>query len=192
MNMEEKNHTKKNIDLEFERIKKTYKDYERELLQEGKNLFWTTDKGIYGTADMDNFFEWCKKINLEKYDKFLDLGSGEGRLVLIASLFTNAKGIEYDEKLVKKGTQVREMLGIGSDRCKLLCGNYMEHDIKEYDIIFVNPDKGFMWGLDNKLSKELKGELWVYNQVFAPNALEKDEKLWIGQIPITKYTNEHE
>ena len=52
-----------NMDVEekFDMIKKTYKLGETELLDKGQNLFWTTDKGIFGTSRMDVVFEFFKE-----------------------------------------------------------------------------------------------------------------------------------
>ena len=40
--------------------------------------------GPSGTQDIYDFFV---KIKLERYKNFIDLGSGDGKVVLIASLF---------------------------------------------------------------------------------------------------------
>jgi len=83
----------------------------------------------------------------------LDLGSGDGKIVLIASLFTkSAAGIEFDEELVKKGIEIRDKLGL---KCDLICADYMEHDFSQYDILFINPDKSFHHGLEEKLLREM-------------------------------------
>lgn len=173
---------------EFKEIKRMYKLYESELLSEGKNLFWTTEKGIFGTSSMDSCYQLFEEIGLEDYKRFIDLGCGDGRIVLIASLFTKATGIEHDKKLVKKAIEIRDRLGL---ECELIAGDYMKQDLSKYDILFINPDKGFMWGLDNKLSKELKGEIYVFNEIFYPNILKKGRKYWYGgTMPIVKYTKE--
>jgi hypothetical protein len=174
-------------DKMFEEILDVYSEHEKELQQQGKNLYWDTDKGIFGTSRMRAVYEFFKKIKLEKYKNFLDLGSGDGRIVLIASLFTKATGIEFDLKLHRKAEEIKRRLGLD---CTFIKGDYMQQDISQYDIIFINPDKGFIWGLDNKLSLELKGELYVYNEVFQPNALKKGKKFWAMGSPIVKYTNE--
>jgi len=175
-------------ETKFSEIKQAYKLQESELLGEGKNLFWNTEKGIFGTSSMDSVFALFKEIKLDGYKRFLDLGCGDGRVALIASLFTETVGIEYDEKLVRVAEEIKDKLGL---TCEFVVGDYMEHDISQYDIVFINPDKGFLWGLDNKLSAELRGELYVYNEVFAPAALKKGKKFWYGgAMPIVKYTNE--
>ncbi|MFC1723489.1 class I SAM-dependent methyltransferase [Nanoarchaeota archaeon] len=175
------------MDEEFLEIKKAYKIHESDLLDKGKNLFWTTDKGMFGTSNMDTVFGFFKEIGLGKYKKFLDLGCGDGRIVLIASLFTDAVGIEYDKELVGKAQEMRDKLGMD---CRFIAGDYMKHDIGQYDVVYINPDKGFLWGLDNKLSSDLSGDLFVYNEIFKPNALEKKEKHWNGEFPVVHYVNE--
>ena len=175
-------------DRKFEEIKEAFKAEEDKLLRSGKTLFWDTEKGVFGTSSMDSCFKFFKEIGLEKYEKFIDLGCGDGRIVLIASLFTKAVGIEFDETLLAKGVELRDGLGLS---CELIAEDYYSHDISGYDFVFMNPDQGFVWGMDNKLSLELTGELYVYNDVFVPNVLKEVKKYrYGGPMPIVKYVKE--
>jgi tRNA1(Val) A37 N6-methylase TrmN6 len=130
-------------------------------------------------------FELFKKIELCKFKNFIDLGSGDGRVVLIASLFTSAAGIEYDAELHRKAVEIREKLKI---KANLIRGDFMHHDLSKYDIIFINPDKPFNKGLERKLQSELKGILLVYNMVFSPDSMKKGRTYWLEQTPATVYT----
>jgi hypothetical protein len=175
----------KDIEKKFLEIKQAYKEYYNSILGKGKLLVWDTDKGIWGFTNADDAFEFFKKIELQKYKNFLDLGSGDGIVVSIAGLFTNATGIEFDKQLHEKAAAMKDKLKIN---CNLICNDYMNYDFSKYDIIFINPDKGFHHGLEDKLLKELKGILFVHQQIFQPRFLKKGKTYWMGQTPIISYT----
>ncbi len=170
---------------ELQKIKKEYEDFHRSMLEQGKIPVYDTEIGIYGVSIADNIYDLFKKIDLKKYKNFLDLGSGDGRVVLIASLFTKATGIEYDKELVKKGIEIKNKLKLRAD---FIQGDFLKQDLKKYDIIFINPDKGFHKGTEEKLLKEMKGKLIVYNFVFHPRFLKKGKTYWFEQTPVTVYT----
>jgi SAM-dependent methyltransferase len=172
------------IDAKFHEIKLAYAELERKLKDSGKGLVYRTDKGIYGTTNLDAIFKFFKEIGLQNYRSFLDLGCGDGRVVLVAALFTEASGIEFDAELVFLGRQIRDGLGIG---CELKVGDYLTADISNYDVVFMNPDHEF-GPLDTKLKKELRGPLFIYNEIFAPAMLKKGKKYWPSQVPVITYT----
>lgn len=174
-------------DFRFQDIKDAYAEFEHGLKESGRGLVYRTEKGIYGTTNLDNIFKFFREINLQNFRHFLDLGCGDCRVVLVAALFTKATGIEFDSELVGYGRKIKDSLGIS---CELIVGDYLGHDLSQYDIIFMNPDHEFR-ELDAKLRAELKGPLFVYNEIFAPNTLKKGRKFWAGQIPIVKYTNDY-
>ncbi|OIP31430.1 MAG: hypothetical protein COW04_09195 [Deltaproteobacteria bacterium CG12_big_fil_rev_8_21_14_0_65_43_10] len=94
--------------------------------------------------------------------RFLDLGSGDGRVVFLASLFGAAStGIEFDEDIFNSGLKARDKLSNRFDLSKteLIRGDFFEADFSGYDVIYY-----FMSGsfeekrLEEKLAKELKQE----------------------------------
>ncbi|MBW2963917.1 hypothetical protein KY363_00515 [Candidatus Woesearchaeota archaeon] len=170
-------------DTMFRKIKEQYALFEQSLKDSGRGLVYRTEKGIYGTTNLDNIFMFFKEINLQNYRHFLDLGCGDGRVVLVASLFTKATGIEYSAELLEAGIAVRDRLGLS---CGLVVGDYLSHDFSGYDIVFINPDHDF-GELNAKLARELNGPLFIYNEIFSPEGLVKGRKFWYGQLPIVKY-----
>jgi protein-L-isoaspartate O-methyltransferase len=169
----------------FIKIKEEYDNFYKSLLKHGKMPVRDTEVGIWGISAADNVFNFFKKIKLNKYKNFLDLGSGDGKVVLIASLFTKATGIEYDKELHDKAVEIREKLNLSAN---LIQGDFLDYDWSKYDIIFINPDKGFHKGTEDKLLKELNGKLFVYNFVFEPRFLKKGKKYWFNETPVTVYT----
>ncbi len=144
----------------------------------------STDYGFWGTASVWTVFQFFRKVNLEKYDCFVDLGSGDGRVVLLASLFTDAVGVEGDEELVELSHEIREELGLDAE---FHCEDFLDHDCSQYDCVFINPDKSFSPELEEKLSEEVEGHIYVYNKIYKPQRLEKGRTMWVEQLPIIKY-----
>ncbi|MDO8740719.1 MAG: class I SAM-dependent methyltransferase [Candidatus Woesearchaeota archaeon] len=176
------------MDLEkYSELKKAYDAYGNSLLKHGKLLYKDTEKGIWGITPCEDIFNLFIKINLEKYKTFLDIGSGDGRAVLTAALFgINTVGIEIDDELIKVSNEIKNKLKIKN--AVFLKKDFFGEDFSKYDVLFINPDKGFHLGLEDKLIKELKGRLFVYNRIFVPRFLKKTRMIWVGQMPIIEYT----
>ena len=86
----------------FEQIKKTYDDFQNHLLKNNVLLARDTGIGYWGVTPLAETFEIFKRINLGKYKNMIDIGSGDGRIVLLASLFgVKSKGIEFDKVAVQ-------------------------------------------------------------------------------------------
>lgn len=99
-----------------------------------------TQEGSWLQSRIDRLFEIMELLNLPKGKKFIDLGSGDGRAVIIASIFgLNATGYEADNELFLFGLDMeRKILGSNGsvdfrNRDFLKDPNL---NIKEYDVIF--------------------------------------------------------
>lgn len=156
----------------FNRIKKSYDEKDDAEVSIRGNVLKDTSYGFFVPSNMDKVFELFSMIELQKYRNFVDLGSGDGRIVLIASLFTKATGIESDSELHKESLEMMNKLGL---KARFEQGDYMEHDISRYDAVYMYPDKKISPGLNKKLKKELKGELIIYTNMFLPKELETRE-----------------
>ena len=170
---------------QFNRIKARYREFERELLSQGKLPMRSTNTGFWGTADLEAVFHLFEALHLEKDKGFLDLGSGDGRIVLVAELFTQAQGVESDPELVDQSEEIRQELGLKAD---FVCTDFLSLDLSKFDFFFINPDHRFEEAFEDKLLQEARGKrLFVYNIVFAPEKLKKGKTYWHDQIPITEY-----
>jgi len=167
-------------------IKQAFADFDKELRNKFLFVVRDTEKGIWGPSNLDVVEELFKKINLQKFKHFLDIGAGDGRVVAIASQFTTAYGIESDKNLVDSGNRIMKKLKLNA---QLICDDFFKHDFSAYDIFFINPDKGFHHGLEDKLLKEMKKDslLLVYNNIFLPRFLKRGVTHWIQQVPITEF-----
>ncbi len=155
----------------FNRIKEEYSNFHAELLKKGMLPVRSTERGFWGISVCDEIFELFQKINLSGYRNLIDLGSGDGRVVLIASLFTDTIGIEYDQELINKSLEIKRKLGLSASFLK---EDFYNHDLSQYDLIFSFPDEPLYRGLDNKLKKELRGRLILYGPFLNTTKLQKE------------------
>ena len=182
------------MEKEFLQIKQKYGDFYDSLLRQGQLVYRNTDVGIWGAAVTDEVFNLFKKIKLHNFKNFLDLGSGDGKVVMIASLFgLKATGIEYDKWLVENTLKIRNSLMHLPHvrKTKFLQKNYYDHDFSNYDIVFCNPDEPMYRNLEGKMLKELKGHLVVYGPHFHPRHLRKLQTIDI-QGTLVSVFSQHE
>ena len=96
-----------------------------------------TEKGIWGTSITQDIFDFFRQIKLQNYRNFIDLGSGDGKVVLIASLFgINAAGIEFDKDLIKASVKIRDQLKLNAE--------FMQGDFLEQDLFFCSQVQAHM------------------------------------------------
>jgi SAM-dependent methyltransferase len=166
-------------------VKEVYDRLDRDSLEKGILPMHSTQDGFWGSSNIDIVYDFFVKVGLEKYKRFLDLGSGDGRIVLLASIFTDATGAETDQELFERAVKIRDSLGL---KAEFLKKNYLDINFEDYDFIYVYPDKRFSPELEKKLKKELKGKLFVYSSVYLPYFLKKGKTWWVDQYPTIEYT----
>jgi hypothetical protein len=152
--------------------------------------FFDTEHGIWGASAMDHCFELFMRIRLDERKGFVDLGSGDGRIVLIAALFTDSCGIEGDDELSATASRIREELLQQIPelaRCQLRSADYTREDLSAYDTLFTFADHPWNPDFERKLENECKGVLLSYNKIFLPNTLKKGKTYWVQQLPIISY-----
>lgn len=173
----------------FKRIKEYYDALDREGLRHGKLPMHTTEFGFWGTTNMNDAYTFFSRIRLDRFKGFVDLGCGDGRVILIASLFTNAVGVEGDKELVDIGNKAIVELAIPSGfAATLKHKNYYEEDLSRYEVIFMFPDRRFDAVMMGKLLKEFKGYLFVYNRVHSPPQIKAGKTYWIDQMPVASFS----
>ena len=176
-------------DAIFHQINQEYNNFYRSLLKSGKLPMWSTSKGFWNAAISDEVYESSKRLKLNKFKNFLDIGSGDGKVVLIASLFCkNAEGIEIDNFLHDKAQQIKNKFDIKNAFFHNM--DFFEHDFSKYDVLFLAPDAPLERGLENKLSKEMKGKLIHYGHHFQPRFLKKEDSFLINGNLISLYSNQ--
>ena len=163
----------------FKEIDKEYEEFYRKQYAKGSLGIKSTETGFFGFSICREVFELFKRLKLDNYNNFIDLGSGDGRVVLIASLFTSTTGVETDEELFELGNKFNKKLKTNAN---FELKDFIQVDLSQYDIIFINPDKPFYRGLEPKLLKEMKKNalLIIYGNHFLPQQLKLKKKIDVG------------
>ena len=174
-------------DQKFSEVKQHYDQFYKSLLQEGQLPLGSTAKGFWGHMPTQDIYEAFKKLNLRKYSNFIDLGSGDGKVVLLAALFCkHATGIEIDNKLFQKSLQHQRALNIPN--ATFMNTDFYDLHLHPYDAVFVYPDQPFHRGLDTKCNKELSGKLIHSGHHFHPETLKKRSQIMINGNLFTVYS----
>ena len=151
--------------------------------------FRETEKGVWISSVCTEIFELFKNIKLDQFSNFADLGSGDGRVTMIASLFTKATGIEFDGALVHRSRQMKEKLGITN--VEFVEGDFLKANLNRYDILFIYPDNPVV-GLEDKLIKEgFEGLLVVCGGIFQPDRLVENNAIRINNAVYRMYRRRH-
>ena len=84
----------------YQAIEQAYDSYYTSLLKKGKLPLRSTEVGFWGPAVTHEVWDlFVGYLNLYGAKNFMDLGSGDGKVTMLASLFTQAHGIEFDKNL---------------------------------------------------------------------------------------------
>lgn len=75
---------------------------------------------------------------LKAGEKMYDLGSGDGRIVIMAAdrFHANAAGVEFDQDLVKQSTDRIRALGL-EKRARIIHGDLLRQDYSDADLITI-------------------------------------------------------
>ncbi len=170
-------------DAKFKIINDAYSAYYRDLLRQGKLPLKDTGIGFWGYTIGEEAYEFFKSFALQKYKMFLDLGSGDGKVTAIASLFTSAHGMEFDEPLLHQSVTLAKSLQLNAQFMKR---DFMKEDLSQYDVLYIYPDKRLV-ELEDKLLKEMRGVLIVHGPHFHPLRLKKVSERFIGTNPFVVF-----
>jgi SAM-dependent methyltransferase len=119
--------------------------------------------------------------NIQKTDFVIDLGSGDGRIVIMAAEKFGAKGMGYDINPVRiqEANENAEKAGV-KDRVKFVEKNLFDADIHEASLVtlYLLPDVNLR--LKPKLLKELKPGTRVVSHSFDMGDWQPDKKIQIN------------
>lgn len=169
----------------FLTIRAAYQARDAARLRNGQLSLRTTQYGFWGTTNMNDAYELFRRIKLEERKGFLDLGCGDGRIVAIASLFTEAHGIEGDAALVSEGRTIFRELGLDPEL--VLHGNYEASTFTGVDVLFMFPDKAFTDTFVRRLEQHFRGVLYLYTNIY-PLQRPKGRTIWIERLPVLTYS----
>ncbi|MBI4799579.1 MAG: hypothetical protein HY794_12820 [Desulfarculus sp.] len=154
-----------------------------ERFQEGLDQpYKMTPLGMWACSDPGELLDLFQQVDLAGHGHLADLGSGDGRAVLLASLFTRATGIEADPWLLATSQGLARDLGLS--RASFIEGDCRQADLAPYDLLFIYPDKPLAW-LEARLPAQWPGRLLVYGAGFRPQGLTHLRTLHAGRTLCT-------
>jgi hypothetical protein len=145
-----------------------------------------TTLGAWATSRAPHVFSFFKQMELDRYELFLDLGSGDGVVACIAGLFTRAVGIEVDPELCGMAQRAGQDLEL-TGRVGFVCGNYLHLPIWHADCLYLYPDKP-MRDLEALLTA-WPGSLLVYGPHFPLRSMAPIRRLACGRERMVLYRN---
>ena len=173
--------------LDFPQIKREYDGFYRDLLSQGKLPLRATSKGFWGHVPAEDIYEAFRQLNLGQHRTFVDLGSGDGKVVLIASLFCQrAVWIEMDSELFQKSLEFQKTLGIRN--AAFFNDDFYDHSVAGFDAVFTYPDEPLHRGLEKKLQSELTGKLIHCGRHFHPKSMRKHKSILVNGTLMTVYS----
>ncbi len=168
----------------FQRVKAYYEQYYQELRAKGLPGHRQTEKGIWVSSVSSEVFDLFCTIRLGQFNHFADLGSGDGKVSAIASLFTSSTGIECDEELVNRSNEIKEKLGL--QNLQFEKADFLRMQLSPYDILFIYPDNPLV-RLEQKLLREFDGYLIVCGGNFLPDKLVEKKVVTINSAAFRIY-----
>lgn len=94
---------------------------------------------IFVGSDPSNVERMLKLAQLKDDDHVIDLGSGDGRIVIGAALLNNrlsGTGVDIDPKLVKEAATNANNQGVG-ERIRFVHQNAFDADLSKVSVIFM-------------------------------------------------------
>ena len=117
------------------------------------------ERGLFYPSSLDDILDGVTAA-VRPGTRFLDLGSGDGRVVFLAAVLgAEATGIEYDRRLYDVARTALERLGavVPRERVRLKRGDFFRADWSGYDVIFYFGSGTFAEDrMFAKLAREMK------------------------------------
>jgi len=118
------------------------------------------------------------QIKLPENFKFIDIGSGDGRIVLWAAKkgAQRAHGIEFNPFLSLTSKGLLLVNGVRG-KTEIFNKNFFNHDYSKYDVVYMYIFPEHMEKLQDKLFKELPKGAMIITNTFKLRDVEPDQKL---------------
>ncbi|MFP3870103.1 MAG: class I SAM-dependent methyltransferase [Syntrophobacteria bacterium] len=162
------NGTSPERDAAFARLTDAYQGFYRSLRRSGGLPYRSTRSGMWAASDAKEVYSAFCFFGLDRYTHMADLGSGDGKVVLIASLFTRAAGYEIDQELYRTSVRIRDELNL--PYAEFFQQDYLEADLSSYDLLYLYPDKP-LYALEEKLRVSWCGCVLVKGHHMPPRHL---------------------
>lgn len=129
-----------------------------------------------------NFKKTYEFLDLSEGDRMVDIGSGDGRVLLYGARRFEGKfvGVELNHVLILMA-KFRALLTPGSKKIEWIRGNYMDIDYSQFNKVFMFNMTSKMPPLVEKLEKELPTGSKVVSFVF-PVESDKFEEVCVEKV----------
>jgi SAM-dependent methyltransferase len=126
---------------------------------------------------------------VSKDDIVYDLGSGDGRIVILAAQKYGSRGvgIELDPKLVAIARQIAQESGVG-DRVTFIEGDLFAADISKATVVTLYLSNSVNARLEPKLRAELKPGTRVVSEQFQIGKWAPDRRLLADEVELFLWT----
>lgn len=168
----------------FKSIYRAYSEFYASLRSRGSLPYALTTRGAWATSRSVYVFRFFRILALEQYEKFVDLGSGDGIVVHLAALFTASKGIEIDPSLCGISRRMSQQLNLPNE-VEFACTDFMHSNLTDADCLYIYPDKPIHL-LEERL-KDWKGALLIYGPHFKPRRFKPLQDLQCGRERLVLY-----
>lgn len=111
-----------------------------------------------GKTTPSQILEVALKIaGVTKNDVLLDMGSRDGRIAHLATIFTGCRsvGVELDPEFADKSKKHTKTLGL-TDKVSIIHGDLLDVDLTPFSVIYVFQSGGLLKKISKKLRKEAK------------------------------------
>ncbi len=171
----------------FGSIYRTYEQFYKSLKRQGLMPYSLTARGAWATSRPVHVFRFFQLAQMEKYRKVIDLGSGDGVVAHLASLFTSSVGIEIDESLCATARGISRQLGI-PHTVEFLCEDYLQYDFRSSgaDCLYIYPHMPIQI-LEERL-QHWQGTVLIYGPHFKPKTLKTLQEFKCGRERMIIYT----
>lgn len=169
----------------FSRIATYFHEKDLAMLRQGRLPMRRTQKGFWGSTNLFVLYTFFSRAGLARRRRFCDLGCGDGRVVLVASLFTRAEGVEWDAALCGEAREAAKSLGMD---VRIVRGDFTRVSLKGFDVFYSFPDNEFSEAFEEKLCRECPGGvLFVHDVLYRPKLLRRLRTVWVDQRPFYEY-----
>ena len=122
------------------------------------------------TSSDEKTLTMIRLANIRPHEKAIDLGAGEGKLVLaMAAKGADVTGIEIDEE--RSNITISKVADAGlQERVRIINGSFWQHDLSNYDLIALYGVPSIMKRLEKKITNEAKPSVRIVSNHFTfPN-----------------------
>lgn len=165
------------IEENFPKLEEFFLEKDRDM----SNMLKKSLVGFFGSSELVYLFELFQEIDLKSYWSFADLGSGDGRIVFLASLFTSSVGVEKDKELYRLSLKRKEELGdLILSPTEFRNNDFYKESLDGFGLVFINPAIPFYQdGFEEFLFRN-KADYLIDITLFQPRFLVKKKEFKAG------------